>query len=161
VRILLLATLRFVDKVEGELGTEQLAWLDEALAGFKDKPVVVLGHHNPQLPPRPQADDLDKATELEGFKISGLVDTEPFITLLEKHPQVKAYVFGHTHAWNHTRRPSGLHLLNLPPVAYVFQKDRPNGWVSAVADGSTVSLRLQAFAADHPSAGQTVEIKLG
>ena len=37
-------------------------------------------------------------------------------------------MFGHTHFWHRDQR-KGIHLLNLPPVAYVFKKEAPSGSV--------------------------------
>jgi 3',5'-cyclic AMP phosphodiesterase CpdA len=152
----LIDTLRVTNKVEGELGEEQRLWLDAALKAHADKPAIVVGHHNPQFPPAPQS---DKA-EPPKIKHTGLVDTEAFIALLEGHRHVKAYVYGHTHTWTHQRRDSGLHLINLPPVAYVFQKERPNGWVEVTTTPEKASFSLHALDKKHPEEGATVELPL-
>lgn len=152
----LVDTLRFTNKVEGELGEEQLRWLDASLKAHADKPAIVLGHHNPQFPPAPQPDNADSAK----IKHTGLVDTEAFVGLLESHRHVKAYVYGHTHAWAHEKRASGLHFINLPPVAYVFHKDRPNGWVEVITQPGKAVFRLHALNKQHPEEGATVELAL-
>lgn len=156
----LLDTLREVNKVEGELGREQMGWLEDSLKAHPDKPAIVMGHHNPQFPPSPTPDQLDKAVTLENFRISGLLDTVPFVELLERHRQVKAYVFGHTHAWTNLRRPSGLQFINLPPVAYVFQKERPSGWVEVVTTARKATFHLHSLDKGHQEEGAEVEIPL-
>lgn len=152
----LIDTLRVTNKVEGELGEEQRVWLDAALKAHADRPAIVMGHHNPQFPPATQAGNAESPKP----KHTGLVDTEAFISLLEGHRHVKAYVYGHTHTWTHQRRDSGLHLINLPPVAYVFQKDRPNGWVEVTTTPETASFRLHALDKKHPEEGATVALPL-
>jgi Icc protein len=148
-------TLRFTNKVEGELGEEQRAWLDAALKAHADKPALVIGHHNLQFPPASQG---DTAAPAQRVRHTGIVDTEPFVALLEKHRHVKAYVYGHTHTWAHQRRESGLHLINLPPVAYVFDKKRPNGWVEVTTTADKAIFRLHALNKDHAENGSKVEL---
>ena len=153
----LIDTLRMTNKVEGELGDEQRLWLDAALKAHADKPAMVVGHHNPQFPPSSLPDNAESAK----FKHTGLVDTEAFIALLEGHRHVKAYIYGHTHTWTHQRRKSGLHFINLPPVAYVFQKERPNGWVEVTTTPGKASFRLHALDKKHQEEGATIELQLG
>jgi Icc protein len=157
----LVDTLRFTNKVEGELGQEQLTWLDAALKSHPDKPAMVMGHHNLQFPPALQAASDGKQPVAPKARHTGLVDSEPFVKLLESHRHVKAYVYGHTHNWAHERRESGLHLINLPPVAYVFQKDRPNGWVEATTLPGKATFRLHALDKQHAEQGATMELPLG
>jgi Icc protein len=156
----LVDTLRFTNKVEGELGREQLTWLDAALKSHANKPAIVVGHHNLQFPPAPQTEGAAKESAPAKVKHTGLVDSEPFVKLLESHRHVKAYVYGHTHNWAHERRDSGLHLINLPPVAYVFKKDRPNGWVEVTTAAGKASFRLHALHKQHAEHGATVELPL-
>lgn len=154
----LLDTLKVVNQVEGELGEEQRAWLDAALKQHADKPAIVMGHHNPQFPPSPEPTALDKAATVGQFRITGLEDSQPLMDVLERHRHVKAYVFGHTHAWTSQTRESGLRLINLPPVAYVFQKERPSGWVKVTAGPGGIVFTLQALDKAHPEHGATVEL---
>ncbi|RBP45056.1 3',5'-cyclic AMP phosphodiesterase CpdA [Roseimicrobium gellanilyticum] len=153
----LVDTLRFTNKVEGELGEEQRQWLNAALKAHADKPAIVVGHHNPQFPPAAQAENAE-ATQV---KHTGIVDTELFVSLLESHRHVKAYIYGHTHNWSHQRRESGLHFINLPPVAYVFDKARPNGWVEVTTTPGKAVFKLHALSKTHPEEGATVELALG
>ena len=88
----------------GLLGQAQLDWLAGALDANPDKPALVLVHHNPGLTGN-----------------VGLKDTAAFFAVIRPRKQVKAYIFGHTHVWNVWPDESGIHLINLPPVSYVFQ----------------------------------------
>ena len=114
----LLDSLQHTNQTPGELGTPQLEWLGKALDAHTDKPAIVLCHHNPDL------------LSLVPRLAKGLMDTLPLLTVLEPRKHVKALVFGHTHVW-FTARYKQLHLVNLPPTAYLFQEGPPNGWVSA------------------------------
>ena len=142
----LLDSLREVDVVTGELGTQQLAWLAAALDAHADKPAVIVAHHNPQFTP-PE----------EGKRWTGLQDTAAFFDLIHTRRQVKAYIFGHSHVWSVAER-NGIHLVNLPPVAYVFAAGKPNGWVLAEGRPDGLRLTLRTLATDHPSSGERVEL---
>lgn len=142
----LLDSLREVDVVTGELGPGQLAWLAAALDARGDKPAVIFAHHNPQFTP-PQ----------EGGRWTGLEDTAAFFDLIRPRRQVKAFVFGHSHVWSVTNR-DGIHLVNLPPVAYVFAADRPNGWVLAEGRPDGLRLTLRTLAPDHPAHGERIDL---
>ena len=144
--LFLLDSLHEVNVVTGELGESQLAWLAEALDGATDKPAVIVAHHNPQFSP-PAA----------GRPWSGIRDTERLFELLGPRQHVQAVVFGHTHHWS-TERRGRLHLINLPPVAYVFNESHPNGWVDARLHSGGVDLRLQTIDPDDERNGQLVTL---
>ena len=79
----LLDSLAATDAAPGELGAAQVAWLDAELAARKEKPALIVGHHNLQSP---------------GAN-SALKDSAALVEIFARHPAVKAYVFGHTHDW--------------------------------------------------------------
>ena len=126
----------------GVLGAEQLKWLAEALDQHADKPALISVHHHPVWPKNEP-----------GFKNGGITDTVPLFEILEPRKQVKAMFFGHTHDWAITQR-EGIHLVNLPPVAYVFAKGRPSGWVSANLAASGMTLTLSALDKSHKQHGE-------
>ena len=142
----LLDSLREVDVVTGELGAAQLEWLAAALDARADTPAVIFAHHNPQFTP-----------PAEGKPWFGLRDTAAFFDVIARRRQVKAFVFGHSHNWSIAER-DGIHLVNLPPVAYVFAAGKPNGWVLAEGRPDGLRLTLRALAADHPENGRQVEL---
>ncbi|MEW4571034.1 metallophosphoesterase [Tautonia sp. JC769] len=145
--LFLLDTLTEVDVVTGELGREQLGWLAGELDRRGEKPAVLFAHHNPQFTP-PE----------EGARWSGIRDTEAFFELIAARPQVKAYVYGHTHRWSIGKR-DGLYLVNLPPVAYLFEEGLPNGWVDAQLGPGGMVLELRAMDPGHPQDGQGVALE--
>ena len=133
----LLDTLEIVNRVTGALGDEQMSWLSDALSSRKDKPAILVGHHYLQEDPK-------------AMTITGLRDTESFKKVLTTHKNIAAYVFGHSHDWRVRSVPAaGLHLINLPPTAYVFNKARPNGWVLAAPSAKGLQVTLYALDRSH------------
>lgn len=144
-----LDSLRFVNKVEGEFGEAQLNWLRDFLKANAEKPAILVGHHYPQV----FRDDVIPSEEK--IRISGLVDSEAFLEIADQFPQAKAYLYGHSHDWKtKTSAESGFHEVNLPPTAYVFNPDRPNGWVRATVSGAGMELELRALDPQHPQHGE-------
>ena len=128
--------------VPGTLGEAQLKWLSDGLEARKDKPALVVVHHNP---------DPEDPTR------GGLTDTRALLALLAERGNAKALVYGHSHAWS-VRQVDGLYWVNLPPVAYVFQAGAPSGWVDVkfTEDGATLELRCVDPA--HPQHGEKHEL---
>jgi Icc protein len=122
----------------GRMGREQLELIARLLDENADRPVIVYGHHNPE----------------DGMSKYPLEDTTEFFAVLAPRRQVKAYIFGHSHRWEIGRHGSGIHLVNLPPTAYVFTDGRPNGWVEAVVQADGLSLELHTLAKAHRQNGE-------
>jgi len=137
-----LDSLDRTDKASGTLGNEQLKWLADALDRAADKPALVMLHHYPDT----------------GSIPTGLVDTGPLFEVLLARRHVKALVFGHSHVWKVDQR-EGLHLVNLPPTAYVFAASNPNGWVHARVTADGMTLELRCLDQRHAQHGQRVELK--
>lgn len=127
----------------GLLGQAQFDWLAKSLDANRRKPAVVLVHHNPGT----------------RENISGLKDTEALFEIIRPRKQVKAYIFGHTHKWKIMEDPSGIHLVNLPPVAYIFQEGDPAGWAHATTRRNGMRLELRCVDSTHKDHGQIVDLK--
>lgn len=143
VNWLLLDSLATTNVAPGALGEQQLHWLAAALDAQPEKPAIVMVHHNPD-PKNPNT--------------SALTDTDALFEVLLPRRQVKAYIFGHTHHWNH-REYDGIHFLNLPPTAYVFQAGDPNGWVHCALNDHGAKFELRAIDAKHTKHGETLDLK--
>jgi Icc protein len=140
----ILDTLEKTDTTPGTLGAEQLAWLAKSLDARADRPAVIMMHHQPDSRP------LDKR--------SGLTDTPEFLEMVQPRKQVKAVLFGHTHVWKHYEK-DGLHFINLPTTAYVFDPAQPAGWVDARVKAKSMALQLHAITPDHPMDKETLDLK--
>jgi 3',5'-cyclic-AMP phosphodiesterase len=138
----LLDSLQATNVTPGELGQQQRDWLAGALDARTDKPAVIVAHHN-----------LDPGNP----KTTGLTDSDALLNLLLPRRQVKAYLYGHTHRWQQTER-DGLHLINLPPVAYPFRKEDPVGWVHCRLGVEGAVLELRSLDEKHAAHGQIVEL---
>jgi Icc protein len=139
-----LDSLEKTNSTPGLLGDEQLAWLARALDENKDKPALVVVHHNSLFAGDPKL---------------ALKDSDQLFEIIRPRKQVKAYIFGHTHNWEIKQDVSGIHLVNLPPTAYVFTEGKPNGWVHATLQRHGARLELHCLDQHHPAQGQVVDLK--
>ncbi|TWU38714.1 3',5'-cyclic adenosine monophosphate phosphodiesterase CpdA [Novipirellula aureliae] len=142
--LFLVDSLNIVNEVSGKLGETQLQWLAKSLAEHRDKTAIVIGHHNPQF--------LPEGSTAEG---SGLSDTAKFIDVLHSQPHVQAYFYGHTHNWNRNKTSGGVHLINQPPCAYVFNAKHPNGWVRLKVQDESLAVELRALNKQHTQHGES------
>jgi 3',5'-cyclic-AMP phosphodiesterase len=135
----LLDSLEKTHSTPGLLGKEQLGWLGKTLDARADKPALVVAHHT-----------LDE--------VGGLKDSPALMKVLLPRKHVKAYIFGHSHIW-HVSAKEGLHLVNLPAVAWVFDKSQPLGWVDMQLRAKGAQLVLNTLDKKHPKCGQRVDLK--
>lgn len=143
VNWIMLDSLEKTHYTPGLVGTEQLEWLAETLDANNSKPALVMVHHNPGLL----------------GKVDGLRDTEALFKVIRPRRQVKAVIYGHTHDWHVHEHDSGIHLINLPPTAYVFEKGKPSGWVRAMVADDRMQIELRCVDQKHPLNGQTRTLK--
>ena len=139
----ILDSLADTNKVPGTVGDDQRRWLAEGLEARKDKPAIVMVHHNP-----------DREDPTRG----GLTDTVEILELLTPRRQVKALIFGHTHHWS-IAEEAGMHLINLPAVAYVFQEGNPSGWVDVNLTEGGATLELRCIDPAHKQHGAKRELR--
>ena len=138
----MLDSLEKTQATPGLLGKAQLDWLAATLDAHPTKPAVVVVHHNPGL-----SGNL------------GLKDTPAFFEVIRPRRQVKAYIYGHTHAWKVEADPSGIHWINLPAVSYSFAEGEPNGWVLARLEEDGIRLELRCVDRSQKAHGQVVNLK--
>ena len=72
-------------ELSGELGVEQLAWLDEQLGSEPSRPTGLFVHHPPISVNSAWLDRI------------GLVDADSLLTVLRRHAQVRFVSCGHVH----------------------------------------------------------------
>ncbi|HEV7401376.1 MAG TPA: metallophosphoesterase [Chthoniobacteraceae bacterium] len=134
----LLDSLEKTKATPGVLGEAQRTWLAKALDERANKPALLMVHHNP--------------VSSDPAKSSGLTDSEELFQVIMPRKQVKAVFFGHTHRWDPTQR-EGLHLVNLPAVAYPFGANQPTGWVDCQLAENGMKLELRAHDTAHAAHG--------
>ena len=138
----LLDSLDLTDHTPGELGPDQLEWLNRELDLRPEKPAVLVSHHNLQT----------------SGEATGLKDSAALVELFTRHRQVKAFIFGHTHNWHIETHASGVQLINLPPTGYVFKADRPSGWVRCTLTRDGAEFELRSLDAKHPEHAQVKKL---
>jgi 3',5'-cyclic AMP phosphodiesterase CpdA len=139
----LLDSLETTQSTPGLLGPDQLSWLGRALDDNRKEPALVMLHHNPG----------------NSSGVSGLKDTEALFEVIRPRKQVKALIFGHTHDWNVVQDSSGIHLINLPPVGYVFKDGKPSGWFHATLEKQGMRLQLSCVDHSHPNHGEVLNLQ--
>lgn len=141
----MLDSLETTNHTPGLLGRDQLDWLDAALDAHSDKPALIMVHHTFDL----------EAGEDTKF---GIKDGKALLDLLSQKRQAKAVFFGHSHTWKHQQREDGIHMVNLPPTAYVFQDRWPSGWVSCQLNEDAMRLTLHALDDEHPQHREVLDL---
>lgn len=139
-RWIVLDSLMYVDKTPGFLGKEQRDWLDKFLGSDLTRPVVLMVHHT------------------LGQRDGDLLDTERLLAIANKHPNVKAIVFGHSHQWRIEQREK-LWLINLPALGYNFADDQPIGWVKAELRTNELLLTLSVIGGNKTDHDKTQTLK--
>lgn len=139
----LLDSLDQVNETPGKLGKGQMDWLTKELDARSGKPALIVIHHDPKWPGETRS--------------PSLTDSEAFYAALAPRKHVKAIFCGHTHVWKRNQR-DGIHLVNLPPVAYVFSAGLPNGWVDVQLAEKGAALVLHSLDARHKQSGEKVEL---
>ncbi len=130
LRVVVLDSLLYVNKVAGLLGRAQRAWLSSFLPQAADRPVVLFVHHPP--------------TDEDG----DLLDGDRLLAIVQPHRHVKALFHGHAHVWSIGRRDR-LPIVGLPSLGYSFDDAQPVGWVDARFRADGVSLTLRAIAGNR------------
>lgn len=140
--LFLLDSLEDTSQAPGILGEAQFLWLAQALSARPEKPAIIVAHHN--LNPRGGT--------------TGLKDSAALEEIFTRFPQIKAFIFGHTHNWEVSQHQTGVHLVNLPPTSYVFNGTRPNGWVRCTLAGDGAEFELRSLDVNHPEHAQVKKL---
>jgi len=135
LRVVVLDSLLYVDRVAGLLGRAQRDWLSGYLPRVADRPAVLFVHH----PPSDEDGDL--------------LDGDRLLALAAANRHVKAIFHGHAHVWALGRRDR-LPVVSLPALGYTFDDAQPVGWVDARFRADGVSLTLRAVAGNRADDGK-------
>ncbi len=140
------ANLVLLDSGNGALGDKQLNWLTKQLDERADKPALIFSHYNPY--------------KNRGVRpIRGMRDGSSLLKLLAKRKHARAYVYGHTHEWQHDRRDH-LHIIGQPAVSYYFGKGHAHGWIDMKLTETSADLELHCINLKHKQHGERRQISL-
>ncbi len=139
VRMILLDSLLYVNKVVGLLGEMQRSWLEMFLDTAQPKPTLIFVHHT------------------LGDRDSDLQDVDRMFAIIRPHPSVKAVLYGHSHQYQYGLR-EGIHLINLPAVGYNFSDDQPVGWLDTKLTEQGGDFTLRTFGGNQANDGQTIHL---
>ncbi len=139
VRMILLDSLLYVNKVVGLLGKMQRSWLEMFLDSAAPMTTLIFVHHT------------------LGDDDSDLQDVDRLFDIIRPHPSVKAVLYGHSHEYQYGQR-DGIQLINLPAVGYNFADDQPVGWLEADLSAENGAFTLHAIGGNRQNDGQTVNL---
>ena len=112
VRVIMLDSLFYTNKVAGLLGKAQRKWLAGYLDNNDNTPTILCLHHT--------LSDSDSA----------LLDLPRLYDIIVPIRKVKAIVYGHSHGYKYSEF-EGIHQINLPATGYSFNSKGWVGWVEA------------------------------
>ncbi len=128
VRVLLLDTV-IPFETTGRITQDQLAWVDD-LAATSDRPVMVMGHHQPWSP-----DSAKRSLTYFGINPD---DSDGLVDVIQRRPVILGYFAGHTHR-NRVRQFSATGAIPYVEVACV--KDFPGTWAEyRVYEGGVIQV---------------------
>lgn len=125
IRLIILDSLFYVNKVPGLLGRAQRRWLQDYLKKCDQTPTILCFHHT------------------LGDGDGDLLDVPRLFDIIKSIRKVKAVLYGHSHEYGFSEF-EGIHLVNLPAVGYNFSDTEPVGWVEArlTAKGGDFTLHV-------------------
>ena len=125
IRLIILDSLFYVNKVPGLLGRVQRRWLQGYLKKCDETPTILCFHHT------------------LGDGDGDLLDVPRLFDIIKPIRKVKAVLYGHSHEYRYSEF-EGIHLVNLPAVGYNFSDTEPVGWVEArlTAKGGDFTLHV-------------------
>ena len=145
VNLILLDSMLWTNHTTGGLGTDQLRWLADTLDKHPDKPAILFAHHPPHFNRKP------------GEKTGALQDTDALLDVIRDRKQVKAYVYGHSHAWG-SNTTDGISYVNLPALGWLFD-DSPRGWVEMKLSPEGADFILHTLDTEDQRDGDTVRVE--
>jgi 3',5'-cyclic AMP phosphodiesterase CpdA len=139
VRLIVLDSLLYTDKVPGFLGKAQRQWLENHLKESDNTPTILCFHHT--------LGDAD----------GDLLDVLRLFDMIEPIQKVKAIVYGHSHVYEFSKFEE-IHLINLPAVGYNFSDKDPVGWVEVRLTGEDGDFTLHAAGGNTEADGRTTKL---
>ncbi len=139
IRVIILDSLLYVNKVPGLLGKVQRQWLESYLKKSDEIPTILCFHHT------------------MGDGDGDLLDVPRLFDLVKPIRKVKAILYGHSHVYGFSMF-KGIHLINLPAVGYNFSDAEPVGWVEANLTAEGGDFKLHALAGNTDNDGSVKKL---
>jgi len=139
IRVIMLDSLLYTNKVPGLLGKAQRQWLENYLKECDETPTILCFHHT--------------LSDGDG----DLLDVPRLFSMIAPIRKVKAIVYGHSHAYGFSEF-EGIHLINLPAVGYNFSDSEPIGWVEARLGSRGGDFVLHAVGGNLDSNGSVTKL---
>jgi Icc protein len=139
VRLIMLDSLLYTNKVPGLLGKAQRQWLENYLKESDQTPTILCFHHT--------------LSDGDG----DLLDVPRLFSMIAPIRKVKAIVYGHSHVYGYSEF-EGIHLINLPAVGYNFSDSDPVGWVEAYIGSRGGDFVLHAVAGNQDNDGSVTKL---
>ena len=139
VRLIMLDSLLYVNKVPGLLGKAQRQWLESYLIECDETPTILCFHHT--------------LSDGDG----DLLDVPRIYSMIAPIHKVKAIVYGHSHVYGYSEF-EGIHLINLPATGYNFSDSDPVGWVEARLTNRGGDFVLHAIAGNKDMDGSVTKL---
>jgi 3',5'-cyclic AMP phosphodiesterase CpdA len=139
VRLIILDSLLYVNKVPGLLGKAQRQWLENYLQECDGTPTILCFHHT------------------LGDDDGDLLDVLRLFRIIRPIRKVKAILYGHSHEYGFSEF-EGIHLINLPAMGYNFSDTEPVGWVEAHLRSQGGDFKLHAIAGNRGRDGSVTTL---
>lgn len=139
IRLIILDSLLYVNKVPGLLGKAQRQWLKNYLEECDNTPTILCFHHT------------------LGDDDGELLDVLRLFRIIEPIRKVKAIIYGHSHEYGFSQF-EGIHLINLPAMGYNFSDTEPVGWVEANLRSQGGDFTLHAVAGNRDRDGSVKKL---
>jgi 3',5'-cyclic AMP phosphodiesterase CpdA len=139
VRLIVLDSLLYVNKVPGLLGKAQRQWLENYLQECDGTPTILCFHHT------------------LGDDDGDLLDVPRLFRISRPIRKVKAILYGHSHEYGFSEF-EGIHLINLPALGYNFSDTEPVGWVEAHLRSQGGDFKLHAVAGNRDRDGSVMKL---
>ena len=110
--------------VGGEIGSAQLAWLEDELHAEPRAPTIICLHH-------PGESSSEGCSDFSGL-----------VGLVRRQRCVQAVVTAHDHEYR-VGQVGGAHHICLPAVGFPFDEHTPTGWIAAALGRAGIELQLQ------------------
>ncbi len=121
-------------RVAGEVTAAQIKWFEAEATAAKGKNVLVFMHHDPGR-----------------SGMTGIKDSRDFLAAVDRHPNVRAILFGHRHQLEFRKHAGRVHLVSAPPTSWPFRRKHPRGWLVVTPRARSLTVEFIPLTRDEPT----------